>query len=81
MPDEARQYTWSDLRTEYPDEWCALIDVIRGDDRHVPFQSARLLFHGSRDEASDQLIDSDNTQKMLICTDTDSVISLGGVLV
>ena len=76
-----KEYTWSELQQEFPEEWCALIDVVLGDDRRVPFQTAHLIFHGGRDEASDSLIDSRNGSKMLICTNTEPVLSMGGVLV
>ena len=77
---EMQNYTWNDLVSEYPGEWCALIDVVDGDDRNYPFQTAHLLYHGERNEASHQLSASNNRNKMLICVDTDSDYSLGAIL-
>ncbi len=81
VTEEMRSYTWSDLVMDYPGEWCALVDVVDGDDRNYPFQSAHLLYHGDRDEASHQLSSSANRSKMLICVDTDSDYSLGAILI
>lgn len=81
ITQETRNYTWHDLLTDYPGEWCALIDVVDGDDRNCPFQTARLLYHGNRDEASHQLSSSSNRNKMLICVDTGSDYSLGAILI
>lgn len=79
MNQPYRQYTWVELQDEYPNQWCGLIDVVKGDNRSVPFQTATLICHGdNRQEVGDQFEDVDGTGRMMIFTNLNQAYMLGG---
>ncbi|MBQ7557551.1 MAG: hypothetical protein IJT00_05750 [Lachnospiraceae bacterium] len=73
------RYTWRELQEAFPEQWCGLIDVVKGDDRQVPFQSAILLCHGKdRHDVGDRFEEMEGNSRMLIYTNLNHAYMLGG---